>query len=110
MILLLISLRISVLVGPSVKCKVRFIYFRTSYAVSQSFRIREDIHISPVVLAPRDWKRRFWISVQSYDISPIRAWSEPIFDWFIMDIDIGEGKDRGGGLYLEPGGYAMHHS
>ena len=70
-----------------IEFKVYFMQFHMSHTMYQIFIIRGDIHISPVGLSPMDWRWVFYISFQSYVNSPIRAYSHPIFDWFLKAPD-----------------------
>ena len=52
--LLLMRPRISVFGGPLMEWRVWFLKFQISHAVSHSFLISADIHLNPVILAPKD--------------------------------------------------------
>ena len=93
--LLSMNLSISDSIGPLVNCRVWLSWFHTSHSMSQNLLIRTDIHRSPVVLAQRYWRRRFCISDQLDDVSPMRAWSHPILCWISDDLDTGRGRERG---------------
>ena len=69
-----------------------------SHDISQSFWIREDIHIYPVILAPRDWRWEFWVYGQLCDTSPMKDCSHPISPLFMNALATELGRyERGGG-------------
>ena len=52
----------------------------------------KDIHLLPELFAPSGWRWGFWISAQLFTISPIKAYSQPIFACFSKALDNGKGK------------------
>ena len=71
-----------IFVGLLLEFRVWFWWFHTFQAVSQSFLIKSDIHLSTVVLAPIDWRWRFCILDQLDYVSPMSSWSHLMFYWF----------------------------
>ena len=85
---------ISIFLGLPVTWRVSFQKLQKSQAVSQSFLIREYIHLLPVVFTPRNWRCMFLILAQDPAFSPVRAWIHPIFVWFSKSLSTA----RGGGV------------
>ena len=55
---------ISILWGPSVAWRVWFLDFHICHAVSHRFLISTDIHLTPVILGPKDIRWEFCTSAQ----------------------------------------------
>ena len=72
-------------VGPHVEWRLLFLKFYMFHAVSHHLFIIEEIHRSPLIIAPRYLRLRCWIYAQDLDSSTARACNHPILFFLSRD-------------------------